>query len=318
MVERVTRFFPPFLSTRKDRGDHRALIATLQQTIELASSDIAELLEQADFFSSSGKYLDWWGNLLGVPRLPNEDDEMYWKRIAFEVPALHQTKRGLVKAIAQYSPNIREGSIEIFEPHTQLHATSINFRSSGSRTPDHRYWGWGIIDIRTPNQVSSIAQRKLTQYKACGVKIFYSIITSDTIPIRTASLEHRQAITLSFTTQHTHRPLRTSTDGSSSVFGVSFTGTVFHITTTTTFSTTTFTIGDVPPYGRGPWGACPYGSPLTRTAFLGITLKITNTSELYDFTNGYGIGAYGVVPYGSPFAHYHVEAGAFEIVTQEG
>jgi len=315
---KVWRYFPPFISrTKRDGSDHFAVLETFRRTVEEASTFVSTFLEQGIFHRVKGSLLDIWGRAFGIGREVGEDDQSFRSRIQFELTAIRQTKAGLKRTALFYSPNLRDQDIEIFEPFSQLSGTSVNFRTSVSRTPDHRYWGWGIIDIRTTKQISSLGQQKIEDAKAAGIRIFYSVVIHDTPRSSFTTATSAQTLSFSVSSHHTHRPLRTSVDGGTSLFGITYTGTKQDLTITL-HTTHIIGAGDVPGYGKGPWGKFPYGSFLPKTSEIAIGLTLTNTQELYDFENGYGIGMYGIVPYGTPFAHFHPETVAFAIITQEG
>lgn len=176
MAGRVWRYLPPFIRKVNPKGDHRAVIDTLSRAIDLTASDLHQLLENLTIHKAKGAYLDWYGRIIGVERRLGEDDTQYRKRLVFEARAIRQTKQGLKKVIAFYTNNlIPEETIDIFEPHLDLHHLNGYFRTNYSRIPDYTYWTWGVIDIQTLRPVPKEVQEKVEECKAFGIKVFYTL-----------------------------------------------------------------------------------------------------------------------------------------------
>lgn len=198
ITKRIWRNYPSFLITEDRRSIIHSLTEAIRYSIELSEEGIRDASLMMYLETATGEYLDAWGEAFGIIRASGEDDDAYRQRILFELTALRQTKEGLQKIAAFYSKTLTEHEVVIFEPHTELHALSGQFRINRSIIPGYRYWTWAIIDIQTSRELSEEVKRHLEASKAFGIKIQYTIYHPSTVgreePVGTIHLKNQESV----------------------------------------------------------------------------------------------------------------------------
>lgn len=128
-------------------------------------------------------WLDYWGNLFGVPRWYDEGDDFYRKRIIDEVITPKNTIEGIQKGASRYinlvnKEDLLPESIRVFEPWTQLLKLDERGVLDGfGRLMSHDYWNYSIIDVTLPesNYLTKDLINYLNRIKAAGVKLVFSV-----------------------------------------------------------------------------------------------------------------------------------------------
>lgn len=149
-------------------------------------SDIDEMALEMSINTATGKWLDLWGDYFGIPRKPQEKDEIYSKRMIAEIIEPKATLQALQRATARwlnytYDKDYSDRDINVFEPWHNLLVTSQRGEISYlGRLPDNSYWCHGVVDISIPDssELSLDLIMYLNEIKACGVKIAWTTVIS--------------------------------------------------------------------------------------------------------------------------------------------
>lgn len=133
--------------------------------------------------TATDDWLDYWGNLFGVPRYQDEKDDPYRLRIIEEIIAPKNTIEGIQRATSRYINLVNKEelipeSIRVFEPWTQLLKLDVRGVLDGfGRIMSPDYWNYSIIDVTLPesNYLTPDLIKYLNKIKAAGVKLVFSV-----------------------------------------------------------------------------------------------------------------------------------------------
>ncbi|AMQ66614.1 baseplate protein [Bacillus phage Shbh1] len=123
--------------------------------------------------TSTGEWLDYFGEVFGVFRRDNENDDDYRDRIIEYVKTERGTIPAIIKAIRDFLQD-DECSIDIYEPYTNV----FFLNKSKLNGPDHilgYYYTVAVIDVRIsrPFPVDAVIE-VINAFKPAGVTLFIS------------------------------------------------------------------------------------------------------------------------------------------------
>lgn len=159
------------------------LIDAIFQALVIQKDGLNLAILEMALETANDDWLDYWGNMFGVPRDYQEIDDVYRKRIIIEILTPKNTLEGIKIAAARKinkdnNENLLPESIRIFEPWTELIKLDERGYLDGSgRLISYDYWIYSVIDISLPDSshITPELIKYLNKAKAAGVKIAFSV-----------------------------------------------------------------------------------------------------------------------------------------------
>ncbi|WP_099321086.1 hypothetical protein [Anaerococcus sp. Marseille-P3625] len=159
------------------------LIDAIFQALVIQKDGLNLAILEMALETANDDWLDYWGNMFGVPRDYQEIDDVYRKRIIIEILTPKNTLEGIKIAAARKinkdnNENLLPESIRIFEPWTKLiKLDEREYLDGEGRLISYDYWIYSVIDISLPDSshITPALINYLNRVKAAGVKITFSI-----------------------------------------------------------------------------------------------------------------------------------------------
>ncbi len=161
-----------------NENDNYAVVNALHTALEDSETDMVSLKLESSLKTSSGSYLDKWGNWFGVLRKEGESDEDYRARIIGKLLLLKNSVPAIVDAIKDYLQD-PDADITIYEPWKNIFYTTTSELSGVDRLMGD-YYRFGVIDVRyhsenTPleGDISAGVAKVVNEYKSAGITAVY-------------------------------------------------------------------------------------------------------------------------------------------------
>lgn len=139
--------------------------------LDIASQQVREALRQMVIGTAEAEWLDLWGALYAVPRLPGELDAAYAARIPREAFRLRVNARGIEQAILDATGH----DVRIEEPWREIFTLDQSSLSGGDKLYDGVNVGYHLIRPETRDFVDwSAVHAVIDRNRAAGVLVLQS------------------------------------------------------------------------------------------------------------------------------------------------
>lgn len=168
------KFLTPLIKRARSlrvKDEHLAVIESMVRALDQLDDDTSIMRLELMILTSTGRWLDTWGEWFGVPRNSGEEDQQYSKRIIETTVRPKNTKPAIENAID--STLGCEGTT-VFEPHTQVAKFNISTFSGKDRYLDGKYWRPAVIDVEIPCEITDEIRELVNSIKAAGVSVYYT------------------------------------------------------------------------------------------------------------------------------------------------
>nr|DAN11133.1 MAG TPA: Baseplate wedge protein [Herelleviridae sp.] len=164
----------PLLKRKKDRYDNEdpnyALINTLNDEMNMIETDALESKLQSSLKTSTGKYLDTFGDWFGVYRKDNEDDDKYRERIIRELLLKRGTNNAIIDAI-RYHLDDKDLYVDVYEPFKNIFYTNKSLLNGEDHLMGY-YYRFAVINVTIGDYFPLEIIDVINEFKPAGVQLF--------------------------------------------------------------------------------------------------------------------------------------------------
>lgn len=170
------------LNLLKSNSVHYAIIQSIYDCFIKVNQDIDAMRLELCISTASGSWLDYWGEFFSVFRRQGEDDSLYSQRIITTVTRPKATIPSIKDHLAnylnwKYNKEYTSADIYIKEPWTELGKYSHKgLLSSTARLFSGDYYSHAVIDVSIPEDITEDIKILVSNIKAAGVKVYWSIL----------------------------------------------------------------------------------------------------------------------------------------------
>lgn len=158
------------------KSDLWVTFAAFAAELRLAKLQVTEALKQMIITQAEGEWLDLWGSLYDVQRLPGEPDSDYQKRIPEEAFRLRVNKFAIEKAILDITGN----RIHLREAWSRMFRLDSSRMSGTHRLVSGEEWRYGYIQPYAKGLFDwGNALEVIERNKAAGVIVFQPVAEID-------------------------------------------------------------------------------------------------------------------------------------------
>lgn len=162
----------PFWFNRDSKEELGAVLTAMDRELNAVHVDILKLKAEFNLNTSTTLWLDEHGSWYGVPRLLQESDEDYRKRIWKEITKGRLTIPSIISAIEELL--YKGSSVSIKEPYRNIFKLSESKLSEDHWIQDGIYVSHGVIDIVINGPVPDGLRELIEELRSGGVKVFVS------------------------------------------------------------------------------------------------------------------------------------------------
>lgn len=164
----------PLLRRKKNPKDNEdvnyALIKVLNEEMNLIEQDAIESKLQSSLKSSTGTYLDKFGDWFGVYRKKDEDDEKYRARIIKYLLLKRGTNNAIIEAIKDYLED-SNADVSIYEPFRNIFYTNKSHLNGQDHLMGY-YYNFAIINVSVGSYFPMEIVDVINEFKPAGVKFY--------------------------------------------------------------------------------------------------------------------------------------------------
>lgn len=164
----------PLLKRKKSPKDNEdvnyAILNVLNEEMNLIEKEAIESKLQSSLKSSTGKYLDKFGDWFGVYRKTDEDDEKYRARIIKYLLLKRGTNNAIIDAIRDYLEN-DDIDVNIYEPFKNIFYTNKSNLNGNDHLMGY-YYRFAIINISIGGYFPVEIVDVINEFKPAGVKFY--------------------------------------------------------------------------------------------------------------------------------------------------
>lgn len=164
----------PLLRRKKNPKDNEdvnyALIKVLNEEMNLIEQDAIESKLQSSLKSSTGTYLDNFGDWFGVYRKKDEDDEKYRARIIKYLLLKRGTNNAIIEAIKDYLED-SNADVSIYEPFRNIFYTNKSHLNGQDHLMGY-YYNFAIINVSIGSYFPVEVVDVINEFKPAGVKFY--------------------------------------------------------------------------------------------------------------------------------------------------
>ncbi|ANT44781.1 virion structural protein [Staphylococcus phage vB_SscM-1] len=164
----------PLLRRKKNPKDNEdvnyALIKVLNEEMNLIEQDAIESKLQSSLKSSTGTYLDNFGDWFGVYRKKDEDDEKYRARIIKYLLLKRGTNNAIIEAIKDYLEDSNV-DVSIYEPFRNIFYTNKSHLNGHDHLMGY-YYNFAIINVSIGSYFPMEIVDVINEFKPAGVKFY--------------------------------------------------------------------------------------------------------------------------------------------------
>lgn len=164
----------PLLRRKKNPKDNEdvnyALIKVLNEEMNLIEQDAIESKLQSSLKSSTGTYLDKFGDWFGVYRKKDEDDEKYRARIIKYLLLKRGTNNAIIEAIKDYLED-SNADVSIYEPFRNIFYTNKSHLNGQDHLMGY-YYNFAIINVSIGSYFPVEVVDVINEFKPAGVKFY--------------------------------------------------------------------------------------------------------------------------------------------------
>lgn len=166
----------PLLRRKKNPNDNKdpnfAIIDMFNEELNTIEQDTIDSKIQSSLKTSTGKYLDIYGDWYGLVRKNKENDNDYRERIIEYVLLKRGTNNSIIDAIRRFLED-EDVYVDIYEPFKNIFYTN----KSHLNGEDHLmgdYYRFAIIDITIGKTFPLSIIEEINKFKPAGVKIYFT------------------------------------------------------------------------------------------------------------------------------------------------
>ena len=167
-IKNIAKFFK-----RANAGVLSDLLGASEKALEGVRTDIVALDVEFIISTSTGAWLDEWGNFFGVYRAFEEADAPYRGRIQSVATKPKNTIPAIISSIVSYVGN-NDDDITIYEPFVNMRKFNISTFSGPDKFPDSSYYRPSVIDIRTSGNITAGMKQVVENIKSAGVMVYFT------------------------------------------------------------------------------------------------------------------------------------------------
>uniref|UniRef100_A0AB39C871 Tail morphogenetic protein n=1 Tax=Staphylococcus phage UHP46 TaxID=3234966 RepID=A0AB39C871_9CAUD len=164
----------PLLRRKKNPKDNEdvnyALIKVLNEEMNMIEKDAIESKLQSSLKSSTGDYLDNFGDWFGVYRKKDEDDEKYRARIIKYLLLKRGTNNAIIEAIKDYLED-SDADVSIYEPFRNIFYTNKSHLNGNDHLMGY-YYNFAIINVSVGSYFPMEIVDVINEFKPAGVKFY--------------------------------------------------------------------------------------------------------------------------------------------------
>lgn len=164
----------PLLRRKKNPKDNEdvnyALIKVLNEEMNMIEKDAIESKLQSSLKSSTGDYLDNFGDWFGVYRKKDEEDEKYRARIIKYLLLKRGTNNAIIEAIKDYLED-SDADVSIYEPFRNIFYTNKSHLNGNDHLMGY-YYNFAIINVSVGSYFPMEIVDVINEFKPAGVKFY--------------------------------------------------------------------------------------------------------------------------------------------------
>uniref|UniRef100_A0AAU8GUL7 Virion structural protein n=1 Tax=Mammaliicoccus phage MSShimriz1 TaxID=3230127 RepID=A0AAU8GUL7_9VIRU len=164
----------PLLRRKKNPKDNEdvnyALIKVLNEEMNLIETDAIESKLQSSLKSSTGTYLDNFGDWFGVYRKKDEEDDKYRARIIKYLLLKRGTNNAIIEAIKDYLED-SNADVSIYEPFRNIFYTNKSHLNGHDHLMGY-YYNFAIINVSIGSYFPMEIVDVINEFKPAGVKFY--------------------------------------------------------------------------------------------------------------------------------------------------
>ena len=138
----------PLLSQQENEDNHTAngaILHSVANSLTLAEQKVIADKPLESLETSTGAYLDYFGDWWGLPRHKGETDDHYRNRMIQYLLLPRSTKESIANAIRYYLKD-KNRYVDVFEPWTRVFKLD-NSKLDGADHMEGSYYRYGVIDV---------------------------------------------------------------------------------------------------------------------------------------------------------------------------
>lgn len=144
--------------------------------------------------TSTGVYLDYWGNWWGLPRKNNETDDHYRKRMEHYLLLPRGTKQSIINAI-RYHLQDKNCYVDVYEPWQNVFILDKS-KLDGVDHLQGAYYRYGVIDVSMDRPITKDILDVIDRFKPVGVKVYTNYNPLMSKDMQVTYLGEQSALTL--------------------------------------------------------------------------------------------------------------------------
>lgn len=165
----LRHLLPSWRRVLNDSTANAAILSAIDKELTQAEIDAIEGKVVMDLEKSTGKWLDQYGDIFGVIRRDDEDDDLYRSRIINYVLLKRGTIPAIQDAIREFLRDY-DSHIEVYEPHRNI----FTLNKSKLNGPDHflgEYYTFAVIDVKIARNFPEGIIDIINEFKPAGVTV---------------------------------------------------------------------------------------------------------------------------------------------------
>lgn len=155
--------------TKKEDSEIFYLTSTVERELEGVISQLSEMQIQTILSSSTGDWLDLWGNKFGIFRSKDELDDPYRKRIMDSVTSLKGTIPALIAAVKRALGD--DTNVLVHETYKDLRIFNVSTYSGTGKYQDSDTVRLGVVVLYIDKYPNDKLREEMWKSKAMGTKI---------------------------------------------------------------------------------------------------------------------------------------------------
>lgn len=163
----------PLLSREENnhtRTGNGAILHAIANSLTGAEDKVIADRPLESLATSTGVYLDYWGNWWGLPRKDNESDDHYRKRMECYLLLPRGTKQSIINAI-KYHVHDKNCYVDVYEPWQNVFILDKS-KLDGVDHLQGSYYRYGVIDVSMDRPITDDILKVIDDFKPVGVKVY--------------------------------------------------------------------------------------------------------------------------------------------------
>ena len=163
----------PLLSQQENEDNHTAngaILHSVANSLTLAEQKVIADKPLESLETSTGAYLDYFGDWWGLPRHKGETDDHYRNRMIQYLLLPRSTKESIVNAIRYYLKD-KNRYVDVFEPWTRVFKLD-NSKLDGVDHMEGSYYRYGVIDVALDVPIDENIMKVIDAFRPVGVLVY--------------------------------------------------------------------------------------------------------------------------------------------------